>query len=123
MADHEEIVYWGDIDTHGFAILDRLRSRHPGVTSIMMDSHTLLAHRKQWVREPVPTRRALERLTPNEGALYRGTWWKTATAPPCAWNRSGCAFRFSNRPSSRGRLSGDRFISSRVARSAISNKI
>jgi hypothetical protein len=66
-----ELVYWGDIDTHGFAILDGLRSRHPGVTSILMDADTLLAHRRQWVREPVPTRRALERLTPNEGAVYR----------------------------------------------------
>ena len=38
-----DLVYWGDIDTHGFAILDRLRHRLPRARSILMDRATLLA--------------------------------------------------------------------------------
>jgi hypothetical protein len=68
--DHAELVYWGDLDTHGFAILDGLRSRRPDVTSILMDHDTLLAHRTQWVREPAPTRRPLPHLTDDETAVY-----------------------------------------------------
>ena len=32
-----DVVYWGDIDTHGFAILDRLRQRFPHARSMLMD--------------------------------------------------------------------------------------
>jgi hypothetical protein len=66
----KEVVYWGDIDTYGFEILDRLRSRFAHVTSILMDSDTLLAHRRQWVLEPSPTNRQLTHLTPWELAQY-----------------------------------------------------
>lgn len=65
-----ELVYWGDIDTHGFAILSRMRSRFPATQSMLMDRATLLAHRDHWVREPRPTRAALPFLTPSEAALY-----------------------------------------------------
>ena len=37
------IHYWGDIDTHGFAILDQLRRRFEHVESFLMDRETLLA--------------------------------------------------------------------------------
>jgi len=47
--------YWGDLDTHGFAILDRLRGYLPGVRSLLMDEQTLLAHRDLWVAEERPT--------------------------------------------------------------------
>lgn len=67
----KEIVYWGDIDTHGFDILNRLRSRLPSVRSILMDHRTLLAHRAQWVTEPAPTNRPLTHLTPDEQTLYQ----------------------------------------------------
>jgi len=67
----KEIVYWGDIDTHGFDILNRLRGRFESVRSMLMDADTLLAHTKQWVVEPAPTRRVLPRLTPDEASLYR----------------------------------------------------
>jgi hypothetical protein len=50
-----DLVYWGDIDTHGFAILDRMRRRFDGVRSMLMDRTTLLAHKDQWVTEPSPT--------------------------------------------------------------------
>ncbi|MFB9246333.1 hypothetical protein IV454_12445 [Massilia antarctica] len=46
-----EVVYWGDIDTHGFAILDRLRAAIPHARSILMDSATLMAHRALWGAE------------------------------------------------------------------------
>lgn len=65
-----DIHYWGDIDTHGFAILDRLRGALPGVRSMLMDRQTLLDHRKAWVQEPSPTHRALANLTPDESAVY-----------------------------------------------------
>ena len=66
----KEIVYWGDIDTHGFDILNRLRSRFDSVRSILMDEATLLAHRSQSVTEPSPTDRPLANLTEAESALY-----------------------------------------------------
>lgn len=65
-----EIVYWGDIDTHGFDILHRLRSRFESARSLMMDQQTLLAHPRQWVTEPSPTNRALTNLNDAERALY-----------------------------------------------------
>ncbi len=68
--DSREIVYWGDIDTHGFDILHRLRNRFASASSILMDEETLLAHRRQWVSEPSPTNRPLGNLTASETALY-----------------------------------------------------
>ena len=65
-----KILYWGDIDTHGFRILDQLRAVHPHVESVLMDEETLLAHRDAWGREPSPSRAALARLTVEERALY-----------------------------------------------------
>jgi hypothetical protein len=67
----KEVFYWGDIDTHGFAILDNLRGLLPKVRSFLMDRITLLAHRPLWVEEPDPCLRALSRLTPEEFALYQ----------------------------------------------------
>ena len=64
------VHYWGDIDTHGFAILDHLRSVLPHVCSLLMDRATLHAHEAQWGHEPVPTRRDLPNLTANERSLY-----------------------------------------------------
>ena len=64
-------MYWGDIDTHGFAILNQLRFRYPRVESILMDTKTLLAHPDQWVSEDRPTNRPLAHLTDSEAALYR----------------------------------------------------
>jgi len=65
-----EVLYWGDLDTHGFRILDQLRAAHPHVVSILMDEVTLLAHRDVWGHEPSPSLAALSRLTPEESALY-----------------------------------------------------
>jgi hypothetical protein len=66
-----EIRYWGDIDTHGFAILNQLRKHFPHVQSLLMDRETLLAHREVWGVEPRPETAQLERLTHEERSLYR----------------------------------------------------
>jgi hypothetical protein len=68
--EEREIVYWGDIDTHGFAILDRLRARFRGVRSLLMDRATLLDHESYWGREPSPVNTVLPHLTPEEARLY-----------------------------------------------------
>ncbi len=65
-----DIHYWGDIDTHGFAILDQLRACFPAARSFLMDRDTLLAHREQWGAEAQPERRDLHRLRGEERALY-----------------------------------------------------
>lgn len=65
-----QIHYWGDIDTHGFAILDRLRSTFPTARSLLMDRETLVAHRELWVQEQTPSRADLSRLDPEEHALF-----------------------------------------------------
>ncbi|MFT4087532.1 MAG: DUF2220 family protein [Gordonia sp. (in: high G+C Gram-positive bacteria)] len=65
-----DVVYWGDLDTHGFAILDRLRAWLPQTRSVLMDRETLLAHRQRWGREDRPARSTLTRLTDDEQRLY-----------------------------------------------------
>lgn len=65
-----ELHYWGDIDTHGFAILDQLRGHFPHAASLLMDRDTLLAHRALWGEEPQPIRHDLPRLTADESAVY-----------------------------------------------------
>ncbi|HZN77717.1 MAG TPA: Wadjet anti-phage system protein JetD domain-containing protein [Micromonosporaceae bacterium] len=69
--DQRQLRYWGDIDTHGFAILDRLRQHFPHARSMLMDRATLLAHESQWVREPKPVVTRLGHLHPDEADLYR----------------------------------------------------
>jgi hypothetical protein len=65
-----QIHYWGDIDTHGFAMLDRLRSAFPAARSLLMDRETLMAHHALWVHEQIPSRATLSRLDPDEQALF-----------------------------------------------------
>lgn len=64
------IHYWGDIDTHGFAILDQLRCFLPQARSLLMDRQTLLAHRALWGVDPHPETRDLQRLSPEETCVY-----------------------------------------------------
>lgn len=65
-----DVTYWGDLDTHGYAILDRLRAWLPQARSVLMDRATMMAHRDRWVRESTPAASRLTRLTPDERALY-----------------------------------------------------
>ena len=60
------VTYWGDLDTHGFAILDQLRRHVPHVKSALMDVQTLLAHRRLWGREPQRAPQPPTRLTSTE---------------------------------------------------------
>jgi hypothetical protein len=64
------IHYWGDIDTHGFAILNQLRGYFPHVASLLMDQETLMEHQTLWGFEPSPETGALTRLTGEESMLY-----------------------------------------------------
>lgn len=64
------ILYWGDIDTHGFAILDQLRSHWPHAESLMMDRETLMAFSPLWGVDAQPTLRDLPRLTRVENELF-----------------------------------------------------
>ena len=65
-----DVVYWGDIDTHGFAILNQLRRRLPHARSMLMDRATMLAHRDHWIAEPSPSAAVLAHLDPAESGLY-----------------------------------------------------
>jgi len=66
------VYYCGSIDTHGFAILNRLRADLPHVRSFPMDRGTLLTHRRLWGQEPPACRHtdAPPRLDADERALY-----------------------------------------------------
>jgi len=65
-----DLYYWGDIDTHGFAILDQLRAHFSHAQSLLMDRETLLTHAEHWGQESQPLLRDLPRLTPDETALF-----------------------------------------------------
>lgn len=68
----KEIYYWGDIDTHGFAILSQIRGHLPHVRSFLMDRETLLAHEALWGAE-TPGKRftgTLAHLTQQELELF-----------------------------------------------------
>ncbi|MGK5081593.1 DUF3322 domain-containing protein [Janthinobacterium sp. HLX7-2] len=70
---NKDIIYWGDIDTHGFAILDRLRASFPQARSILMDIATLEAHRPLWGNEEAHQRYtgSLTRLNNDERLLFQ----------------------------------------------------
>lgn len=64
------VRYWGDLDTHGFAILNQFRSQVTSTRSVLMDRRTLLQHRDRWVIEPKPTRAELRHLDRVDRELY-----------------------------------------------------
>ncbi len=66
-----DLYYWGDIDTHGFAILDQLRAKFPDVQSLLMDEETLFKHKDFWGREDKPENKCLSRLSQQEQRLYQ----------------------------------------------------
>lgn len=74
----KQILYWGDIDTHGFAILNQLRGFFPHTTSFLMDRQTLVQHRPHWGFEAQPETGILARLSDAENVLYdqlRQNYW------------------------------------------------
>jgi len=66
------IWYWGDIDTHGFAILSQARGYLPQTRSLLMDHETFFLHRPMWGEEGEMRRftGALMNLTEEENNLY-----------------------------------------------------
>ena len=89
---HRTLHYWGDIDTHGFAILDQLRSHFPHAQSFLMDRDTLLAHEAQWIPEPQPTQRDLPRLNPDERWLYDDLRWRRLREEPLRLEQERIAY-------------------------------
>ncbi len=67
------LYYWGDLDTHGFAILSRLRHYYPQLSSILMDQQTLQQFSALCVDEAIETseQQPLSHLTEEENALYQ----------------------------------------------------
>jgi hypothetical protein len=66
-------IYWGDIDTHGYAILHRARQHFPQLRSVLMDEATLLQFSDLWTTEAEPYRaEELALLQPAERAMYQG---------------------------------------------------
>lgn len=65
-------LYWGDLDTHGFAILSRVRSTLPDAESVLMDDVTLLNNKALWCEEKQQHPASeLPRLTNKEQDVFR----------------------------------------------------
>ncbi len=69
----KQIFYWGDIDTHGFAILSMVRRYLPNTSSFLMDRKTLFHFKELWGKEQESKRTSaqLSHLTRDEQSLYR----------------------------------------------------
>lgn len=67
----KNIHYWGDIDTHGFAILHQLRKQFPHAESLLMDRSTLMEHQRVWGTETQPKIANLPGLNLDEKSLYQ----------------------------------------------------
>jgi hypothetical protein len=66
-------VYWGDVDTHGLAILSRARRTLPGLVSVLMDAATLERYADLTVQEPAQHGEAeLAELTLSEREVFDG---------------------------------------------------
>lgn len=64
-----DILYWGDMDSHGLAVLNQFRSRFPRARSVLMDTDALLEHHALWVQEAQPFHGVLSLLTEAEQQL------------------------------------------------------
>lgn len=60
------LLYWGDLDSHGFSILNQLRAHLPQACSVLMDREVLESYPDLWVPEPTPHRGVFARLTSAE---------------------------------------------------------
>jgi hypothetical protein len=65
-------IYWGDLDTHGFAILSRARTYVPELESVLMDEEVLRSHQDLWVEEKDQHgAETLPLLTESEQTVYQ----------------------------------------------------
>lgn len=67
----KKIIYWGDIDEHGFQILHQLRSYYPHTQSVMMDKETFDAFHTYAVNGSRNKSENLSLLTDNENKLFQ----------------------------------------------------
>ncbi|WP_223649537.1 Wadjet anti-phage system protein JetD domain-containing protein [Hymenobacter psoromatis] len=65
----KQVLYWGDIDVHGFQILARLRAYYPAAQSLLMDTATFAAHHHGGQGGDFQPAE-LPQLTPTEQQLY-----------------------------------------------------
>jgi len=67
------VYYWGDLDTHGFAMLSQVRSYLPQTRSLLMDRSTLEQCRALWTQEDAAKRFTgeLSNLSEAEQVLFR----------------------------------------------------
>ena len=67
----KDILYWGDIDTHGLTILSELRRHFPHARSVLMDMATAQASRAIWGREENQAKGTPSNLTEEALQVYR----------------------------------------------------
>lgn len=83
--EQARILYWGDMDLRGFAILSRLRTAYPAAQSVMMNVETLERHRA-FAGKVTPHRETLPNLTQEESAALEklgaeGLWLEQERVP------------------------------------------
>jgi hypothetical protein len=66
----KRIIYWGDIDAHGFQMLSQLRSYFPQTRSLMMDRETFREFASYCADGPETTALRLLHLTPEEHDVF-----------------------------------------------------
>ncbi|MEX0599402.1 MAG: Wadjet anti-phage system protein JetD domain-containing protein, partial [Rhodothermales bacterium] len=66
-----DVLYWGDLDAHGFVMLSRLRAFLPEARSVMMDVETFECFREYAVSGPPVDEHAAPHLHPAERAVFR----------------------------------------------------
>ena len=66
----KQIIYWGDIDVHGFQILSQLRGYFPQTQSCMMDFETFVMLKDLAITGTDTNLTALEHLTHEEHQLF-----------------------------------------------------
>lgn len=67
----KQIIYWGDIDPHGFQILSQMRSYYPQTRSLMMDFETFNVFQEFVVQGSETNVSHLDNLTPDEDMLFK----------------------------------------------------
>jgi hypothetical protein len=68
-----QLFYWGDIDPHGYAILNALRGEFPAARSVLMDEACLTRYEKLLSPAEVVNTPLFERLIPTERAAAQLT--------------------------------------------------
>jgi hypothetical protein len=67
---NSRLIYWGDLDTHGFESLSILRSRHPHAESIMMDNETFVQFKRFSTKASAFASRVELKLTDSERDVF-----------------------------------------------------